>query len=135
MASFLLSLMNTTQQNKIEVHGRGAGGVTKTQIEMRAREIALIQARDSREPTEADRAEARAELTGETITPTMTDDGQSLGTLSRDPSQGATVTGRQTPVVQDPDEQEGLERLALDGVEEAQHEQMLESRRADRRPA
>ena len=53
--------------------------------------------------------------------------------ISRDPSEPASVNGHEIPLQEGPDEETAVERLALEGVEEAQHEQMLASRRLERR--
>jgi hypothetical protein len=119
-----------TKHAKMEIHGEGAGEITEGDIQRRAREIALIKGRESRDPTVDDMEEARAELSGDTVSAVTTDNGESSGGLSRDPSEPSSNYGSQTPNILEPDEQEALEHLTLEGVEEAQHEQMLESRRS-----
>ena len=127
--------MNTNDspnQGKVILHGEGAGGITGADIERRAREIAAIDGRTS-EPTKEDREKARAELSGQTVHPTLNDDGQSAGAVTRDPSDVPVYFNNQKAPSQDIDEQETVERLALEGVEEAQHDQMVASRNKDRR--
>lgn len=129
--------MNTPASNdtqgKVILHGRGAGGITTADVEHRAREIAMIEGRSGSEPTPLDRERALAELSGLGVHPTLNDDGQSTGAISRDPSQAPVFFDNQKPAVQDIDEQETVERLALEGVEEAQHDQMLAARNKARR--
>jgi hypothetical protein len=51
-----------------------------------------------------------------------------MQSMSRDPSDPIADRGRQVPEYGGDDEKTALEHLALEGVEEAQHEQMLEAR-------
>lgn len=126
--------MNTPiNQGKIILHGQGAGGITAGDVERRAREIASISGRNDLQPTLEDREKAVAELSGQTVHPTLNDDGKSTGAVSRDPSEEPVYFNNQKAPVQDADEQESVERLALEGVEEAQHDQMVASRNKDRR--
>jgi hypothetical protein len=55
----------------------------------------------------------------------------STGSLSRDPSDPAGNRGHQVPEYSEPDEEEEVERTVLEGVEEAQHEQMVASGQED----
>ena len=126
--------MNTPEnQGKVIIHGQGSGGITAADIQRRAREIAAIDGRTNSEPTPEDREKAIAELTGQTVHPTLNDDGQSTGAITRDPSDVPVYFNNQKPPVQDIDEQESVERLALEGVEEAQHDQMVAARNRERR--
>ncbi|MGC4071418.1 MAG: hypothetical protein QM760_02645 [Nibricoccus sp.] len=125
--------MNTPiNQGKVIIHGTGAGGITASDVEQRAKEIAAIAGRTT-EPTLEDREKAVAELSGQTVHPTLNDDGQSMGAITRDPSQEPVYFGNQKAPAKDLDEQESVERLTLEGVEEAQHDQMVASRNKDRR--
>lgn len=126
--------MNTREnQGKVILHGQGTGGITAADIDRRAREIAAIDGRGSMPPTPEDRKQAVAELTGQTVHPTLNDDGQSRGAISRDPSSAPVYFDNQRSTDQDVDEQEVTERLALEGVEEAQHDQMTAARSKARR--
>jgi hypothetical protein len=51
-----------------------------------------------------------------------------MQSMSRDPSDPAVDRGRQAPEHTADDEETALQRLTLEGVEEAQHEQMVEAR-------
>lgn len=57
----------------------------------------------------------------------VNEDEHTTQSMSRDPSDPATDRGRQIPEYGGDDEKAALEHLALDGVEEAQNEQMLAS--------
>jgi hypothetical protein len=119
------------KQSRMILHGAGAGGISEEDLERRALEIAVINGRN--DATEDDRAEAFAELQGQLLPPTSHDDAESLGALSRDPSEPPAMSGRETPSHEGDDEDQAVERLATEGVEEAQHDQMLASRRREHR--
>ena len=129
--------MNTPKSNdalgKVILHGQGAGGITAADVERRAREIASTEGRGGPDPTLSDQERALAELSGQTVHPTINDDGQSAGAITRDPSEAPSFFDNQKKTDQDVDEQETVERLALEGVEEAQHDQMLAARTKARR--
>jgi hypothetical protein len=111
---------------KFALSGKGTAGYTKADVSRRAKELALIANRT--EATDEDRARALAEFQDRDVPDTVTEDADSMQSMSRDPSDPMVDRGRQVPDYVDADEETGLERLALEGVEEAQHEQMLESR-------
>lgn len=111
---------------RVEEHGREAGVFSRDDVERRAREIAGISGRQ--EVTAEDRERARAELQAGDLPPTTTEDAESTQSLSRDPSDPPAIRGKQTPEYVEIDEKQALERLALEGVEEAQHDQMARAR-------
>jgi hypothetical protein len=111
---------------KVEVAGKGVGAFTKADVERRARELALIGNRT--EPNDEDRAAALAELRDRHLPDAVNEDAESMQSMSRDPSDPMVDRGHQVPNYGGADEKAALEHLALEGVEEAQHEQMLESR-------
>jgi hypothetical protein len=121
-----------TGQAKIILHGRGTGDLTDDDVEKRAREIAVIRGQSADQLTEADRAEAWAELNGELLPETTDTDGESIGALSRDPSEPIAISGRQVTNRGEQDDR-ATERLANEGVEEAQHDQMLAAREREHR--
>jgi len=126
--------MKKPHQNKILLHGKGTGDLTDSDVEKRAREIAVIRGRAADSVTEEDRAEAWAELDGQLLPGTTASDREGRGTLSRDPSEPVGDSGHQV-VTENPteDEEDATERLATEGVEEAQHDQMLASRAREHR--
>jgi hypothetical protein len=118
---------NDPTNGKILVHDAGLGEATKREVDERAREIALIEDREM--PTKEDYDRARAELRGRTIPPTSDTDASSMDSLSRDPSDPPAHRGRQMPNFEGADEETALEQLVNEGVEEAQHDQMVAARR------
>jgi len=118
-----------TNSGKTLLHGAEAGEITSAMIENRAREIALIDGRAFTSTT--DRRKAREELQGRALPDTTSDDSASIArSLNRDPSDPVSVPGHQTPDhPNEGDDPDMIERLAIEGVEEAQHDQMLAARR------
>ena len=110
-------------------HGRRADEITDEAIALRARELAIIDGRSPRDITDEDRQRALAELRGELLPETSFDDGEGGAGLSRDPSEPLSIAGERKPTLNEPEDQEVEERLVLEGVEEAQHDQMLAARR------
>lgn len=117
------------QGARILRHGRRADEITQEAIEQRARELALIDGRSPREATDQDRENALAELRGLHLPDTLNDDGVGVGGVSHDPSDPVSLPDEWTPMLNEPEDQEVQERLVLEGVEEAQHDQMLAARR------
>ncbi|MET0263956.1 MAG: hypothetical protein ABW223_13720 [Rariglobus sp.] len=117
-----------TNHGKILFHGAEAGQITNTMIERRAHENALIDGRAS--ASAEDRRAARQELQGDALPDTVSNDSASIAlSMNRDPSDPVSVPGHQIPDHNDGDDQDMIERLAIEGVEEAQHDQMLAARR------
>jgi hypothetical protein len=122
----------TAKPRNIHVLLRGAeaGGITRADIERRASELARI--RDDRaEVTESDLITAARELLGENSPATMVEDQAAEVSVTRDPADVPVKTGHKAEEAPAPaDENAEPERLAIQGVEEAQHDQMVEARRA-----
>lgn len=116
---------------KIELHGKPVAGFTNGDIERRAKEIAEIENR--LHVNDEDRARARDEFMKRDLPPTLNEDAETMQSLSRDPSDPLTDRGHQVPDYIQDDEDTSLQRLALEGVEEAQHDQMTAAR-ADEEP-
>jgi hypothetical protein len=123
---------NDPTSGRILVHGHGTGSIGSSDIERRARELAAIDGRSGADPTDDDLARAQAELMGLSLPATTVEDQEASGGLSRDPSEPLSIPGHESELREGPDEEKAVERLALEGVEEAQHEQMLASRRRER---
>jgi len=118
--------MKTVQkiQAKISSHFDGLGTVTAEMVQQRARELALINGRDPNRFTEADWAEAKKELASSEAESPDTE-GDTVNALRRwDEPPGSS--GHKVPSAIQSDEQTFAERLVEHGVEEANHEQMLE---------
>lgn len=111
---------------KIELHGSGVSGFSPEDIERRARELALID--DRTEVTDQDRDRARIEFQDLNLPDAINEDAESMQSMSRDPSDPLVDRGHQVPEYGGEDEKTALEKMALEGVEEAQHEQMIEAR-------
>lgn len=122
--------MNSHEKNpgKTLLHGEAAGEITGSMIRRRAQEIALIEGRDS--PTAEDYRLAGEELQGHDLPDTTAEDSPGIArSLSRDPSDPISVPGHQAPTFNEADDDDVIERLAIEGIEEAQHDQMLAARR------
>lgn len=111
---------------KLELHGEGVSGFSEADIDRRARELALIDNRA--EPNAGDRARALAEFGDRNLPDAINEDADSMRSLSRDPSDPLSDRGHQVPEYGTEDEKADLEKMTLEGVEEAQHEQMVQSR-------
>jgi hypothetical protein len=115
-----------SSEGKISEHARGLGTVTPEMVSQRAHEIALINRRAGDKPTPDDWLEAKRELTD-------------AGHPSHDPLEDIPVSKRWDPVpgstprqaknIPADDEQTVAETLVESGVEEAEHEQMVEGTR------
>jgi len=125
--------INDSTTGKVLIHGKGAGGVTRADIERRARELADIDGRSGAAITKSDLARARAELLGSDLPATAAEDAESDVGVSRDPSEPPSAGGHEAPVVEGADEEQAIERLALEGVDEAQHDLMIAARRQARK--
>lgn len=124
-----MSTSKGSHSGKTAIHGRPVGEISQEDIDQRAGELAEIQGRDASAVQPEDLQQATEELAGLNLPDATTEDDQSIGSLSRDPSDPPAFYGKATPNVFEPNEQEDLEHMVLDGVEEAQHEQMLEARK------
>lgn len=113
----------------MEVRGEGLGLISSEDIERRARELALIDNRTL--PNDIDRTKARAEFLARDLPASVSEDADTMQSLSRDPSDPPANRGSQTPEYGTDDEKLALEKLALEGVEEAQHDQMVKSRNGE----
>jgi hypothetical protein len=111
---------------KMELRGQGVGGFSQEDIEKRALELALIDNRA--EATDQDRARAIAEFQDRDLPDAVNEDAESMQSMSRDPSDPMVDRGHQAPEYGADDEDTALQKMALEGVEEAQHDQMVESR-------
>lgn len=115
------------------IRGEEAGGITKADIERRARERALIR-NGTEYYSEADLEDAARELFGGETPASMVDDAESDIAATRDPAEPGGVRGHQRDdIAPDEDEEnEEPERLAIQGVEEAEHDTMVQAHRRER---
>jgi hypothetical protein len=120
-----------TNDGKIELHGNGMGVPSPDDIERRAREIAMIDEREPDDFTDADWAQARRELSGESNTMPPEEDAKTLkleGEWEVTPDDRGHRVPR--PGIEE-DEKSLGESLVSDGQEEAARDQMLEARREE----
>jgi hypothetical protein len=118
---------NPLNKGIIMESGLGIGTVSSEMVERRARELALI-GRQSSEPNEADYQQAKRELTGESDADPSEERAEALPESENwDPVPGSA--GRQAGESQGEDEDsEGRSESAQlfeEGVNEAEHDQML----------
>lgn len=114
------------EEGRFTEHAHGLGTVTKAMVRKRAQELAVIKGRSRHQVLDSDLEEARLELTregGPEPTPA-----EQLPEESRWEDVPES-TGKQTPTMPAPDEQTFAEKLVEEGVEEAEHEQMIEATR------
>jgi hypothetical protein len=116
------------RQGKISQHFTGLGTVTPEMVQQRAREIARINGRDPETYNEDDWQAAKLELTGAAGDTEEFQD-EIRGGRNWDETPG--TSGHKAPVRTPSDEQTFAERLAREGVEEANHDQMLQGSKSD----
>jgi hypothetical protein len=119
----------STTEGKISDHLNGLGTVTAEMVRERAREIAQINGRDPGTFTQADWAEAKRELTG-TDSDAAEDENFEIHGV-KEWNEVPSTSGHKAPVRGASDEQTFAEKLAEQGVEEANHDQMLKGARSD----
>lgn len=124
---------NDPTTGRILVHGQGSGTIGARDIERRARELAAIDGRSGADINDDDLARARADLLGTQLPDTQVEDDDASRAATRDPSEPVSDSGHEVILREGPDEEKAVERLALEGVEEAQHDQMLAARRREHR--
>jgi hypothetical protein len=118
----------THQTGRILRHGKPSSEITEDAIASRARELAIIDGRAPEAVTDEDLARSLAELRGKHLPESTLEDSEVTESLTRDPSDPASNRGTQAPETNELDDQEVTENLVLEGVEEAQHDQMLAAR-------
>lgn len=110
----------------ISEHFKGVGTVTREMVIERAQEMALINGRDPNHFTKDDYLEAKHELTGDTTTEgEETDFIATLTTWDEAPGDSGHPVRKNELA----DEQTVAEQLVEEGVNEAEHEQMVEASR------
>lgn len=114
--------------------GRQRGKITQTLVndecvEERAKELALIAGRPSRKATESDKRQAKGELLGNADAANPSDD---PGIVSSGMGSPPVSHGTQTENLL-PDDDRLTERTVEEGVEEAEHDEMVEAARTGTR--
>jgi hypothetical protein len=119
---------------KILDHGAGLGEANGEQIEERARELALIAGLSADEVNDGHRYQARQELRG-AVDPNVSNDEDPLiaGLIDTDdvPGESGFAASPATNAAMHGDEQTVGEALYGEGIEEATHDQMVESRKQE----
>ncbi|MEP6823118.1 MAG: hypothetical protein ABI946_12310 [Chthoniobacterales bacterium] len=124
---------NPLNKGIISENAVGIGTVTPEMVETRARELAEIAGRVPPEPSEVDYEQAQRELTGGTE---MDPEGIALESVAEserwDPVAGSTGHQTQDSLGEDEDSEGRSEsaQLVEEGIEEAEHDQMLQAARA-----
>ena len=123
-----------SQEAALIIHSTGIGTVTRKMVRERATELALINGRSIQDVSVADWEQAKRELTGE---PDLDPKEALLEAAPEserwDPLPGST--GHIIPVAsidgEDDDGRSMGEKLIDEGVQEAEHDQMLQAARAN----
>jgi hypothetical protein len=115
---------------KMIQHGTGMGTVTREMVQKRARELAISDGRSADEVTQADFAQARRELIGAGMS-NNDDLDEAASTSNWDPAPG--TIGRRAESQEVDDEETIAEHLMHEGIEEADHDERVESGRESRR--
>ena len=123
---------NPPAHGNISENGAGIGIVSRRMIHERANEIGLINGRSPAEVTKTDWDQAKRELTGGSPVSPLTERLESAPESDRwNPVPGSP--GHRTPTSADEEEdadgRNEAARLVEEGVNEAAHDQMLESAR------
>jgi hypothetical protein len=121
---------NQIEEGRISQHSRGLGTITEDMVRERARELAITNGRSPDHLSEADLAQAKRELVEAPLAPEAPEGAaaEALPESERwDPNRGSM--GRKAPVYPAHDEQTDVEKLVEEGVEEAEHDQMVEGTR------
>ena len=123
---------NPLKQGVLTENSAGLGTVTRKMVRERAMELAVINGRSAQDVTKSDWEQARRELTGKPDTDPKVAVLEAAPESERwNPVPGST--GHKVPVAPSVDEDdEGRsdgERLAEEGIAEAEHDQMLQAAR------
>ena len=127
---------NPLNKGVIMENADGIGTVTPAMVETRARELALIDGRDSSKPTEADYRQAKHELTGEEEIDAQQENLESLPESEAwDPLPGSTGHQAADSLGEDEDAEGRSESAQMfeEGINEAEHDQMLRAAEAEER--
>lgn len=126
----LVKAMSTLRPTsaKIIQHSEGLGAVSSVEVRKRAAELAIIAGRA--QYSDEDWRQAKRELHGGHETASDGDE-MGIGALVSENGMVVTDVGHHTENVHYEDGENLAEELIAEGMDEAVHEQMLESRRGD----
>ncbi len=122
-------------KGKILNHGDGLGEAGNEDVERRAQELAEIAGLGRDEDIDDFRLQAREELRGTVDPNTPNDDeGPAAGLIAEDdvPGESGGAVSPATNAATHGDEQTIAEQLYGEGIDEADHDRMTESRREER---
>jgi hypothetical protein len=125
---------NPLNKGIIMENAAGIGTVTAGMVEARARELAAINGRPSSKPSEADYQQAKRELTGEAETDPQEESSESVPESDDwDPVPGSSGRQAAESLGEDEDAEGRSESAQMfeEGVNEAEHDQMLRAAEAD----
>jgi hypothetical protein len=126
---------NPLKQGIITENSAGIGTVTREMVRIRAVELAIIDGRSTNDVSKSDWAQAKRELTGESDMDPKEAILESAPESERwDPLPGSTGHKAQETPGEDEDGEgrSNSEQLVEQGVNEAEHDQMLQAARATR---
>ena len=115
------------EEGRFTNNGRGLGTVTEAMVQQRARELAVINGRSEQQVLQSDLDQARRELTRveEPLDPKSSPAEQVPEEDRWEPV--PDNSGEQAPTLPAPDEQTFAEKLVQEGVEAAEHDQMVKA--------
>ena len=124
---------NPLKRGTLTENGAGIGNVTQEMVGDRAAELALINGRSAEDASQSDWDQAKRELTGEPGADPNDEILESAPESERwDPVHGST--GHKAPEASsedsDDDGRSDSARLVEEGVQEAEHDQMLQAAKA-----
>ena len=125
---------NPLNKGIIMENADGIGTVTPAMIEARARELASINGHDPSKPTDADYQQAKRELTGEEEIDPQEENLESVPESEAwDPVPGSTGRQAADSLGEDEDAEGRSEAAQMyeEGIDEAEHEQMLRAAEED----
>jgi hypothetical protein len=113
-------------EGRFSDHGRGLGTVTEKMVMARARELALINGRSSKQVIESDLDQARRELIGEETLNPETPAEELIPEEDRwhEVAEGAA---KEATTMEASDEQTFAEKLVEEGMEDAEQDQMVQA--------
>jgi hypothetical protein len=127
---------NPLNKGIIMENADGIGTVTPAMIEARARELAVINGRDSSKPTRADYQQGKRELTGEEEIDPQEKNVESVPESEGwDPVPGSSGLQAADSLGQDEDAEGRSESAQMfeEGIDEADHDQMLRASEAEQK--
>src|SRR6266853_6780453 len=125
---------NPLNKGIIMENADGVGTVTPAMVEARARELAVINGRDSSKPTKADYQQPKRELTGEEQIDPQEENVEAVPESEGwDPVPGSSGRQAAESLGEDEDAEGRSESAQIfeEGINEAEHDQMRQASRSD----